>query len=144
MIEFRDQYVKKELGIELLVNINEEGLKLGIDPAENSEKHTEVMKTDSLKMALNKYGFDAAFGGLAAMKKNRELKNGSFPSATSSIDGIPRINVPSFGIFTTLASILAKAFAFFHFPIGPSSMYGNTSTSKRSHYPIFILRKFDQ
>jgi sulfate adenylyltransferase subunit 2 len=63
MIEFRDNYVKKELGIELLVNINHEGLKLGIDPFENSDKHTEVMKTDSLKSALTKYGFDAAFGG---------------------------------------------------------------------------------
>lgn len=63
MIEFRDSYVKKELGIELLVNINQEGLKLGIDPFENSDKHTEVMKTDSLKSALTKYGFDAAFGG---------------------------------------------------------------------------------
>ena len=54
MITFRDNYVKNELGIELLVHINHEGLKLGIDPSENSEKHTEVMKTDSLKMALNK------------------------------------------------------------------------------------------
>ncbi|MFM8573822.1 MAG: sulfate adenylyltransferase subunit CysD [Pirellula sp.] len=63
MIEFRDSYVKNDLGIELLVNINHEGLKLGIDPFENSDKHTEVMKTDSLKAALTRYGFDAAFGG---------------------------------------------------------------------------------
>ncbi|MFO0923078.1 MAG: sulfate adenylyltransferase subunit CysD [Pirellulales bacterium] len=78
MIEFRDQYVKKELGIELLVNINEEGLKLGIDPAENSEKHTEVMKTDSLKMALNKYGFDAAFGGARRDEEKSRAKERVF------------------------------------------------------------------
>ena len=63
MIQFRDNYVKNELGIELIVHINHEGLKLGIDPGENSEKHTEVMKTDSLKKALNLHGFDAAYGG---------------------------------------------------------------------------------
>jgi sulfate adenylyltransferase subunit 2 len=63
MIEFREEYCRKKLGINLLVHINQEGLKLGLDPAENSDKHTEVMKTDSLKQALNKYGFDAAFGG---------------------------------------------------------------------------------
>lgn len=63
MIAFRDSYVKNQLGIELIVNINHEGLKLGIDPFDNSDKHTEVMKTDSLKASLSKYGFDAAFGG---------------------------------------------------------------------------------
>lgn len=78
MIEFRDQNVKKELGIELLVHINHEGLKLGIDPAENSEKHTEVMKTDSLKMALNKYGFDAAFGGARRDEEKSRAKERVF------------------------------------------------------------------
>ena len=63
MIAFRENYARKELGLEVLVHINEEGLKLGIDPFENSEKHTQEMKTVSLKQALNKYQFDAAFGG---------------------------------------------------------------------------------
>ncbi|MEM7466099.1 MAG: sulfate adenylyltransferase subunit CysD [Pseudomonadota bacterium] len=63
MIEFRDNYVAKELGLDVLVHTNEEGLKLGISPFEDSEKHTEVMKTDALKQALDKYQFDAAFGG---------------------------------------------------------------------------------
>lgn len=63
MYEFRESYARKELGLEVLTFTNHEGLKLGIDPLENSEKHTEVMKTDALKMALDKYKFDAAFGG---------------------------------------------------------------------------------
>ncbi len=63
MIEFREGYAKQELGLEVLTHINEEGRKLGIDPFENSGKHTTVMKTESLKQALDKYGFDAAFGG---------------------------------------------------------------------------------
>ena len=63
MIDFRDNYVAKELGLEVLVHTNEEGIALGISPFEDSEKHTEVMKTDALKQALDKYQFDAAFGG---------------------------------------------------------------------------------
>ena len=63
MIEFRDQMVKK-LGLELLVYINEDGVDQGIGPfTHGSKKHTDVMKTDALKQALNKYQFDAAFGG---------------------------------------------------------------------------------
>ena len=63
MYKFREEYTRKELGLEVLAFTNEEGLKHGIDPFENSEKHTELMKTDALKMALDKYQFDAAFGG---------------------------------------------------------------------------------
>ncbi|MGR8950217.1 MAG: sulfate adenylyltransferase subunit CysD, partial [Gammaproteobacteria bacterium] len=63
MIDFRDNYIANELGLEVLKHTNEEGLKLNISPFEDSEKHTEVMKTDALKQALDKYQFDAAFGG---------------------------------------------------------------------------------
>ncbi|PKM10331.1 MAG: sulfate adenylyltransferase subunit CysD [Gammaproteobacteria bacterium HGW-Gammaproteobacteria-3] len=63
MIEFRDQLVKN-LGLELLVHINQDGVEQGIGPfTHGSKKHTEVMKTDALKQALNHYKFDAAFGG---------------------------------------------------------------------------------
>jgi sulfate adenylyltransferase subunit 2 len=63
MIQFREEYAKKELGLEVITFVNEEGLKLNIDPFENSGKHTTVMKTEALKKALDKYQFDAAFGG---------------------------------------------------------------------------------
>ena len=63
MIQFRDETAKR-LGIELIVHINEEGVKAGIGPfTHGSRKHTDVMKTEGLLQALNKYGFDAAFGG---------------------------------------------------------------------------------
>jgi sulfate adenylyltransferase subunit 2 len=63
MIEFRDQMVKK-LDLELLIYINQDGVDQGIGPfTHGSKKHTDVMKTDALKQALNKYQFDAAFGG---------------------------------------------------------------------------------
>ncbi len=63
MIEFRDKYIK-ELGWELLVHSNQEGIDQGIGPfTHGSKKHTDIMKTQALKQALNKYKFDAAFGG---------------------------------------------------------------------------------
>jgi sulfate adenylyltransferase subunit 2 len=63
MIEFRDKMVK-ELGLDLIVHVNQEGVDMNISPfVHGSKKHTDVMKTDGLKQSLNKYQFDAAFGG---------------------------------------------------------------------------------
>jgi len=63
MIAFRDQ-MAKEHDFELLVHKNPEGIKMGISPfVHGSAKHTDVMKTQGLKQALDHYGFDAAFGG---------------------------------------------------------------------------------
>ena len=63
MIEFRDQ-MAKEYGFELLVHKNPEGVAMGVGPfTHGSAKHTDIMKTQGLKQALDKYGFDAAFGG---------------------------------------------------------------------------------
>jgi sulfate adenylyltransferase subunit 2 len=63
MIQFRDEHVKR-LGLDLIVHINEDGVRQGIGPfTHGSKKHTDVMKTEGLKQALDKYRFDAAFGG---------------------------------------------------------------------------------
>ncbi|HWP01808.1 MAG TPA: sulfate adenylyltransferase subunit CysD [Methylococcus sp.] len=63
MIEFRDRRAR-ELGLDLIVHINEEGLRQGIGPfTHGSKKHTDIMKTEALKQALDRYRFDAAFGG---------------------------------------------------------------------------------
>ncbi|REC94386.1 sulfate adenylyltransferase subunit CysD [Kushneria indalinina] len=63
MIEFRDR-MAAETGMELIEHINEEGREAGINPFDHgSSKYTDIMKTQSLKQALDKYGFDAAFGG---------------------------------------------------------------------------------
>ena len=64
MIEFRDQYIRDTLGLEVLVYKNQEGINEGVGPfTHGSQKHTDIMKTQALKQALNKYQFDAAFGG---------------------------------------------------------------------------------
>ena len=63
MIEFRDR-MAKDYGFDLIVHKNPEGLAMNISPFEHgSAKHTDIMKTQGLKQALDKYGFDAAFGG---------------------------------------------------------------------------------
>ena len=63
MIRFRDETAKR-LGLELIVNINQEGVRAGVNPFDyGSKKYTDIMKTQSLKTALSHYQFDAAFGG---------------------------------------------------------------------------------
>jgi len=63
MIEFRDQRVA-DLGWDLIVHVNQDGVDMGISPfVHGSAKHTDIMKTAGLKQALDKHGFDAAFGG---------------------------------------------------------------------------------
>jgi sulfate adenylyltransferase subunit 2 len=63
MIEFRDRRAH-ELGLDLIVHVNPEGVAQGIGPfSHGSKKHTDIMKTEALKQALDKYKFDAAFGG---------------------------------------------------------------------------------
>ncbi|MDL2193042.1 sulfate adenylyltransferase subunit CysD [Cobetia sp. LC6] len=63
MIKFRDE-MAAEVGMELIEHINQEGVEAGINPFDHgSAKYTDIMKTAGLKQALDKHGFDAAFGG---------------------------------------------------------------------------------
>jgi sulfate adenylyltransferase subunit 2 len=78
MIDFRENYARKELGLDVLVYTNQEGLKLGLHPLDDSEKHTEVMKTDALKQALDLHGFDAAFGGARRDEEKSRAKERVF------------------------------------------------------------------
>lgn len=64
MIKFREEYARSELGLDVMVHINQEGVEAGVGPfSHGSKKHTDIMKTQSLLQALNKHRFDAAFGG---------------------------------------------------------------------------------
>ena len=78
MIEFRDQTAKR-LGLELIVHVNEDGVKRGINPFDSgSSLHTQVMKTESLKQALDRHGFDAAFGGARRDEEKSRAKERIF------------------------------------------------------------------
>ena len=74
MIEFRERRAR-ELGLNLIVHINQDGVRQGIGPfTHGSKKHTDVMKTQSLKQALDKYRFDAAFGGARREEEKSRAK----------------------------------------------------------------------
>jgi sulfate adenylyltransferase subunit 2 len=82
--KFRDMYdfrarMAKDIGFELLVHSNPDGLAAGINPFDHgSEKHTHVMKTEGLKQALNLHGFDAAFGGARRDEEKSRAKERVF------------------------------------------------------------------
>jgi sulfate adenylyltransferase subunit 2 len=78
MIEFRDA-VAKQPGTQLIVHVNEEGLRAGINPfTSGSRLHTDVMKTQALRQALDKYRFDAAFGGARRDEEKSRAKERIF------------------------------------------------------------------
>lgn len=83
MIAFRDQ-MAKDLGAELIVHINEEGVKQGVGPfTHGSQVHTDIMKTQALKTALTKHGFDAAFGGARRDEEKSRAKERVFSFRTA-------------------------------------------------------------
>src|SRR5256885_3035971 len=78
MYAFRDR-MARELGLELLVHTNPEGLAMGMNPFDHgSEVHTDVMKTQALKQALELHGFDAAFGGARRDEEKSRAKERIF------------------------------------------------------------------
>ena len=78
MIEFRDETAKR-LWADLIVHTNEEGIKMDINPfVHGSRLHTDIMKTEGLKQALNKYGFDAVIGGARRDEEKSRAKERIF------------------------------------------------------------------
>jgi sulfate adenylyltransferase subunit 2 len=83
MIRFRDETAKR-LGLDLIVHVNQEGVDRGIGPfTHGSAVHTDVMKTQALKQALDKYGFDAAFGGARRDEEKSRAKERIFSFRTA-------------------------------------------------------------
>ncbi|WAM54424.1 sulfate adenylyltransferase subunit CysD [Vreelandella venusta] len=83
MYEFRDK-MAEEIGMDLLVHINPEGIEKEINPfTHGSAIHTDVMKTEGLKQALDKYGFDAAFGGARRDEEKSRAKERVFSFRTA-------------------------------------------------------------
>ena len=94
MITFRDETAKR-LGLDLLVHINQEGLDQGINPFEHgSALHTDVMKTQGLIQALDKYGFDAAFGGARRDEEKSRAKERIFSFRSAQHRWDPKMQRP--------------------------------------------------
>ena len=94
MIAFRDE-TARQLQLNLLVYVNEDGINQGISPIKSgSAVHTHVMKTEALKQALDKYGFDAAFGGARRDEEKSRAKERIFSFRTKSHSWDPRDQRP--------------------------------------------------
>jgi sulfate adenylyltransferase subunit 2 len=94
MIAFRDETVAR-LGVELRVHINEEGVARGVSPvASGSSVHTQVMKTEGLLQALDKWKFDAAFGGARRDEEKSRAKERIFSHRSASHAWDPRNQRP--------------------------------------------------
>jgi sulfate adenylyltransferase subunit 2 len=79
MIQFREAWARKKLGLDLIVYINEDGVKAGVGPfTHGSAVHTDIMKTQALRQALDKYRFDAAFGGARRDEEKSRAKERVF------------------------------------------------------------------
>ncbi|MDB4893752.1 MAG: sulfate adenylyltransferase, small subunit [Firmicutes bacterium] len=94
MYAFRER-MAKESGMELIVHINPEGLKMGISPfTHGSAIHTDIMKTQGLKQALDQYGFDAAFGGARRDEEKSRAKERIFSFRTAQHSWDPKNQRP--------------------------------------------------
>jgi sulfate adenylyltransferase subunit 2 len=94
MYAFRDRMVR-ELGLRLIVHVNEEGVKRGINPfTHGSAIHTDVMKTEGLKQALDKHGFDAAIGGARRDEEKSRAKERIFSFRTAQHRWDPKSQRP--------------------------------------------------
>jgi sulfate adenylyltransferase subunit 2 len=102
MIEFRDATAKR-LGVDLLVHMNPDGVAQGIGPlSHGSAVHTDVMKTQGLKQALDKYGFDAAFGGARRDEEKSRAKERVFSLRTADHRWDPKAQRPEpWALFNT-------------------------------------------
>src|ERR1700744_2409530 len=94
MIKFRDETVKR-LGLDFIEYINQDGVDRGINPFDSgSSLHTQVMKTEALKQALDKYKFDAAFGGARRDEEKSRAKERIFSFRSASHAWDPKAQRP--------------------------------------------------
>ena len=94
MIAFRDE-IAERYGLDLIVHINEECVAKGVGPISHGSKvHTDVMKTEGLKQALNKHGFDAAFGGARRDEEKSRAKERVFSFRTKTHRWDPKSQRP--------------------------------------------------
>ena len=122
---------RARLGLDLLVHTNEEGKARGINPiTSGSALHTAVMKTEALKQALDRHGFDAAFGGARRDEEKSRAKERIFSFAAPSTAGTRKTSGPNCGGSTTRGCARASRCGSFRCRIGPSSTSGNTSLPK--------------
>jgi sulfate adenylyltransferase subunit 2 len=115
MIEFRDATAKRH-GLNLIVHINEEGVRQGVGPfTHGSQIHTDTMKTQSLKQALDKYKFDAAFGGARRDEEKSRAKERIFSFRSAQHRWDPKNQRPE--LWSTYNTRISKGESIRVFPL---------------------------
>ena len=137
MIEFRDETAKR-LGLELIVHMNQEGVAQGINPfTHGSRIHTDVMKTQGLKQALDKYGFDAAFGGARRDEEKSRAKERVFSFRAAGHRWDPKNQRPEpWRLFNTRKR---KGEGFRVFPLSNWTEFDVWSYIQRENIPVVPL-----
>lgn len=137
MIEFRDETAKR-LGLELIVHMNQEGVAQGINPfTHGSRIHTDVMKTQGLKQALDKYGFDAAFGGARRDEEKSRAKERVFSFRAAGHRWDPKNQRPEpWRLFNTRKR---KGESFRVFPLSNWTEFDVWSYIQRENIPVVPL-----
>ena len=114
MIAFRDEAAQR-VGLELIVHVNQDGLARGINPiASGSALHTQVMKTEALRQALDKYGISTRRSAArGATRKKAGPRSGSFRTAAPATPGTAATSGPNFGSCSTRGSSQARSMRVF-------------------------------
>ena len=125
MIKFRDETAKK-YGLEMIEYINEDGVKQGVNPFDSGAAYTDIMKTQALKQALNKYLVQKKESSLLEMKIRH---------------GIQRTRDQKCGNYITLRSKKEKAFVYSQSLTGQRQISGNISNARKLISFHYILQK---
>jgi 3'-phosphoadenosine 5'-phosphosulfate sulfotransferase (PAPS reductase)/FAD synthetase len=133
MISFRDETAKR-LNAELIVHTNEAGKAAGVTPFTHGARYTDIMKTEALKAALDKYGCDAAIGGARRDEEKSRAKERVFSFRDAQHRWDPKNQRPSSGTSTTAGCAAATASACSRSATGPRSTSGRTSTPRTSRW----------
>lgn len=140
MIEFRD-YMAKKLGIEMIEYINEEGVKQGINPFDHGSAYTDIMKTQALKQALDKYGFTAAFGGGRRDEEKSRAKERIFSFRMSITHGTRRTRDRRCGSFTIPRSKRKRKSGYSRSRTGQRKTSGSISSVRTLRFHHCILQR---
>ena len=138
MIQFRDETAKK-LGTDMIEYINQDGVKRGINPFDHGSAYTDIMKTQALKQALTKYGFDAAFGGGRRDEEKSRAKERIFSFRNEEQAWDPKNQRQKCGTYLTPKLIRGKACVYSLYQIGQKQIFGNILNVKKSILYHFIL-----
>jgi sulfate adenylyltransferase subunit 2 len=132
MIRFRDEFCRAN-GLNLIVHTNTEAVAQGINPFDyGSNKYTDIMKTQALKTALTKHGFDAAYGGARRDEEKSRAKERVYSFRDRLHQWDPKNQRPELWNLYNGKSTRANRSASFRSPTGPSWTCGNTSTWRTS------------